>query len=137
MSDEPTTGKIHIDSDWKAEAAATKKRLAAEEQAERAEARGPQPAATVAELVNMIAMPAAMALGGYRTPDGQVVGPDLGAAKFHIDLLDLFEQKTKGNLTNEESRELATLLHQLRTHFAAVVDDLGTAAAAPPPGDQG
>ncbi|MHC4066507.1 MAG: DUF1844 domain-containing protein [Planctomycetota bacterium] len=117
MSEEPTKGKIHVDSDWKSEAQSKKEQLAAEETAAAAEKRGPLGTPTVADLLNLIAMPAAMALGGYRTPDGQTVPPDMGVAKYHIDLLAVLEEKTKGNLAEEEARTLATLLHQLRMQF--------------------
>lgn len=130
MSDEPTKGKIHIDSDWKQEAEKEKERLAAEEAQEKDKSGGlPKP--TVADLLNVIAMPALMSLGGYRTPDGQVIPPDLGASRFHIDMLELLEEKTKGNLTEEESRQLGGLLHQLRTSFTAVVSEMGKAGGDP------
>ncbi len=126
MSDEPVPGKIHIDSDWKAEAQAEKEKLAAEETAARDQ---PLTEPQVADLINMIAMPAAMALGGYRTPEGQTVPPDLTVAKFHIDMLGVLETKTQGNLSDDESKALAGLLHQLRSQFAEVV----TRGMAPPP----
>ncbi|MCP4251489.1 MAG: DUF1844 domain-containing protein [bacterium] len=129
MSDEPGKGKIHVDSDWKAEAQAEKEKLAAEEQAAQTQ---PLPEPQVADLINMIAMPAAMALGGYRTPDGQTVPPDLNVAKFHIDMLGVLEVKTQGNLSDDESKALGGLLHQLRSQFADVVTR-GTAPAPPPP----
>lgn len=126
MSEEPGKGKIHVDSDWKAEAQAKKEELAAEEKVSAGAKHGPLPMPTVADLLNMIAMPAAMALGGYRTPDGQTVPPDLAAAKYHIDLLSVLEEKTKGNLSEEESRTLSTLLHRFRMQFTDSV------AQAPP-----
>ena len=129
MSDEPVPGKIHIDSDWKAEAHAEKEKLAAEESAAQDQ---PLPEPQVADLINMIAMPAAMALGGYRTPEGQTVPPDLTVAKFHIDMLGVLETKTQGNLSDDESKALAGLLHQLRSQFAEVV----TRGMAPPPPPQ-
>ncbi|MCH7814379.1 MAG: DUF1844 domain-containing protein [Planctomycetes bacterium] len=126
MSDEPVPGKIHVDSDWKAEAQAEKEKLAAEEEAAQDQ---PVPEPQVADLINMIAMPAAMALGGYRTPEGQTVPPDLTVAKFHIDMLGVLETKTQGNLSEDEAKALAGLLHQLRSQFADVV----TRGVAPPP----
>ncbi len=133
MNDEPSQGKIHVDSDWKAEAEAAKEHLAAEEKAQQAQPRGPLPEPTVADLINMIAMPAAMALGGYKTPDGKTIPPDLDVAKFHIDMLALLEDKTKGNLPAEESRQLSAIVHQLHMQFAATVNHLTKDPTATPP----
>ena len=47
---------------------------------------------------------------------GQVVS-DFGAARETIDLLGLLEEKTKGNLTAEESRLLSEVLATLRIQF--------------------
>lgn len=133
MSEQPGQGKIHIDSDWKEEAERDKERLAAEEEAARGQERGPLPKPALADLLNMIAVPAVMAIGGYRTPEGKVMPPDLNLAKYHIDMLEVIEEKTKGNLSPEETKTLASVLHQLRMQFTAVatgqVPDLGQ----PPP----
>ncbi len=136
MSDRPSSGKIHIDSDWKAEAEAAKEQLAAEEEAQQAYARGPFPDPTMADLINLVAMPAALALGGYGTPDGRTVPPDLSAAKLYIDMLALLEAKTKGSVTQEESRQMSGVLHQLRLQYAAVVKEIGRAAASTAPGPE-
>ena len=44
----------------------------------------------------------------------------LDHAKFNIDLLDMLEQKTKGNLTPSEATLISKLLHELRMVFVAV-----------------
>jgi len=129
MSAELPKGKIIVDSDWKAEAEAKKEQLAAEEQQQPGYGQ-PLPDPTFRDLINLIAMPAIMSLGGYRTPDGQVVPPDLQAAKYHIDLLGLLEDKTRSNLPQEEAQALARLLFELRSQFTEVVTHV---AAAPPP----
>ncbi len=133
MSDEAGTGKIHIDSDWKEEAQRDKERLAEEEKASDAAEHGPLPEPTLADLLNMIAMPAVMAIGGYRTPEGKVLPPDLNLAKYHIDVLEVLEEKTKGNLTDEEAKILASTLHQLRTQFTMVVSGQVPAPMPEPP----
>jgi hypothetical protein len=46
--------------------------------------------------------------------------PDLMMAKHNIDLLNLLEEKTKGNRTAEEEQLLAHLLYQLRMSFVQV-----------------
>jgi hypothetical protein len=45
--------------------------------------------------------------------------PDLMLAQESIDLLALLEEKTKGNLTPDESRFLQTMLYDLRMRFIA------------------
>ncbi len=43
--------------------------------------------------------------------------PDLFLAKQNIDILELMEEKTKGNLTKEEAQLLHHLLFQLRMGY--------------------
>ena len=50
---------------------------------------------------------------------GKTQDPDLMLAQESIDLLALLEEKTKGNLTPEESRFLQTMLYDLRMRFIA------------------
>jgi hypothetical protein len=42
---------------------------------------------------------------------------DLEMAKHNIDLLELLEEKTKGNLSSEETQLLTHLLFQVRMHY--------------------
>lgn len=107
--------KIIIDSDWKAEAEKEKERLAQEVETEKAHAPLGQP--TFLHLVNMLAMQATIALGGMRGPQGETIPPDPELARFHIDMLGVIEEKTKGNLNEEETRTLGAVLHELRTMF--------------------
>jgi len=55
-----------------------------------------------------------MSLGMVANPNGQATKPDLAAAKQLIDILALLEQKTKGNLSEEESDFLNAHLGQLK-----------------------
>ncbi|MGB9623722.1 MAG: DUF1844 domain-containing protein [Phycisphaerae bacterium] len=116
MADKPgEKPKIHVDSDWKEEARKEKERLI--EETEEAGAAGPLPEPTFAEIINMILMQAMIGLGGMRTPDGRVIAPDLEIAKHHIDLLALLQEKTKGNLTDDERRLLDAALYEMRMRF--------------------
>jgi len=65
-------------------------------------------------LVSTFATQAAVALGQIASPITNETGVDLGQAKFAIDLLQILEEKTKGNLTAEEDSTLQDLLYQLR-----------------------
>ena len=117
MADE-SESKLHIDSDWKSEAAQEKERLAAEEQARPSPAPGE---ANLVELINLLAMQAAIALGGYQGPGGERIPGNPMAAKHHIDLLEVLEKKTTGNLTDEEKRMLDAILYELRMQYVQIM----------------
>jgi len=133
MADAP---KIQIDSDWKAEAQKEKERLAKKEQVKMpastasakagaaaagpAGEREPLPPADFHTLVGMLAQQAIMGLGvmADRKTGGVIV--DLEGSRFSIDLLDVLQEKTKGNITAEESKELEQILSDLRARFVQV-----------------
>ncbi|MHC4696471.1 MAG: DUF1844 domain-containing protein [Planctomycetota bacterium] len=122
MDNGESKSRLHIDSDWKTEAAQEKERLAHEEQAAADEPGAAAPGApSFAELLNMLAMQAAIALGGYQGRSGERIPPNPAAAKHHIELLDVLEQKTKGNLTDEEKRALDGVLYELRMQYVQAV----------------
>ena len=125
MSDDTENGGLHIDSDWKTEAAREKERLAAEEKASPQPTGAPEPSFT--ELVNLLAMQAAIALGGYQGPGGERIPANPLAAKHHIDLLDILEKKTAGNLTDEEKKTLDAVIYELRMQYVQAAG-----GAAPP-----
>ena len=119
MPEDKDAPKIHIDSDWKSEAQQEKERLAEQEAAsEQSPAAGE---ANFLSMVNLLAMQAVVALGGMQTPDGQRMQPDPQAARIYIDLLAILEQKTKGNLTDDESKILTQTLGELRMMFVQLV----------------
>lgn len=120
--------KLHIDSDWKAEAQAEKERLAQKEQESQAK-RGPGaageqglPEASFQALVSVLASQAIMGLGAYADPKTNRVVIDLEGAKFSIDLLGVLEEKTKGNLSEQEASDLRQLLAELRNRFVQIAD---------------
>ena len=145
MSDE--TPKLHIDSDWKEEAQAEKERLAAEAAEKTSEggtpAPGELPPADFKSLMGLLASQAIMGLGAYTDPQSGGVVIDLPGAKFAIDLLGVLEEKTKGNLSDEEGVEIDKVLTELRSRFVQVAQLVaqqaeaggapGTAPASPPP----
>lgn len=127
MSDDT---KIHVDDDWKSEAAAEKERLGREVDQKAASAG--TPVAEFAGLVQLLAMQAMVGLGGFAGPDGQRVPPNIELAKLHIDMLDVLEKKTAGNLEPQEKQMLDTTLHQLRMAYIETCSG-GGAGPAPAP----
>jgi hypothetical protein len=58
-----------------------------------------------------------MYLGKMVRPDTGQLERNLDAAKFTIDLLGMLEEKTKGNLTDEENNLLQQVVTTLRLNF--------------------
>lgn len=89
-------------------------------------------------LVQSVYMTAIMQLGGA-TPEGQQPQVDILGARQSIDMLAVLAEKTKGNLTADESRLLDSALFELRMAFLEITQALARSAAAkaqqaPPPG---
>lgn len=119
MNDE--SSRIEIDNDWKAEAEREKERLA-EIDSKQAEKKGKQelPEANFKSLIGMLASQAIMGLGAVADKQSGGVVIDLESSRFAIDLLDVIQKKTEGNLEDEESKELNTLLTELRSRFVEI-----------------
>jgi len=133
MADEQGSGRIHIDSDWKTEAAREKQRLAEQEKLDQAQStKTAAPEASFVELVNMLAMQAAIALGGYQGPGGERIAPNQMAARHQIDLLEVLSKKTEGNLSDDEQHMLDAVLHELRMHYVTLAS--GKTPGAPAEG---
>ena len=131
MADEQP--KIIVDSDWKSQAQKEKQKLAEQEQ--QAAAQGGQaggkgagggggremPEPNFQSLVGTLVTQALMYMGAF--PDPQtgkaMVSPEY--ARFHIDLLATLEEKTKGNITDEEASDLSRAVNELRMQYAEVV----------------
>ena len=54
------------------------------------------------------------------------------SARLSIDMLEMLQERTSGNLTGEESRFLTHVLTELRLNYVAEVDEDRKHAAAPP-----
>lgn len=121
MTDKPSDSGLHIDSDWKTEAAREKQKLAEQEAKDQSNATHPQNA-TFLELVNMIALQAGIALGGYQGPGGEKIPPNPHAAKHYVDLLEVIKTKTEGNLDDEEKKVLDAISHELRMMYVQSVN---------------
>lgn len=76
----------------------------------------PPPPATFPFLISMLGTQALAAMGHF-ADDPNAPPPRLDYAKHYIDLLGLLEDKTKNNLSTEESDLLRDWLHQLRMAY--------------------
>ena len=76
--------------------------------------------ASLSALMLSIGSSAAMALGQAPDPASGAVRVDRKMAKFNIDLLLILQEKTKNNLTTEESKLLDSLLRDLQVKFVNV-----------------
>jgi uncharacterized protein YjaG (DUF416 family) len=85
------------------------------------------PKADFSFFVTTIAIQASIALGSLANPSTNKVETDLAQAKFLIDTLDLLKEKTKGNLTEEESKLLENVLYELRLIYVEKEKDTGGA----------
>jgi hypothetical protein len=86
------------------------------------------------DLVMSLQMGAMLHLGMVQAGDGRRSPMNLPAAKDSIDLLDILKEKTKGNLTEEESGVLSEGLYHLRMVYVAAVKAGGKAPAGQVPG---
>lgn len=68
-------------------------------------------------LVAGLQMSAWLALGKIMNPMTQKAERNLEQAKETIDVLGVLEEKTRGNLTGEESRALTHILYELRLNY--------------------
>ena len=115
--------KIFIDDDWKSEVAAEKEALKqqATEGGPPAEPQTPpMPPASFEMLVTTLATEAMVAMGQFPNPATQEVSFSPDHASYAIDMLTMLQEKTKGNLSDDEEKMLTELLHQLRMMFVAV-----------------
>jgi len=81
------------------------------------------------ELVMMQAQQAAMFLGQLPGPEGQKLEANLPYARMFIDQLEMLQEKTRGNLSHEETQVLTSVLSDLRLAFVQV----SKAAPSPEP----
>jgi hypothetical protein len=122
MADEPQEKpKIIVDTDWKAQVEAEKeafRRLQEQQRGERTRSgQVPLPPATFAFFVSTLSTQALLALGHLQDPAQGDAERDLEQARYLIDVLQMLEEKTRGNLTPEEQRMLENVLHDLRLAY--------------------
>lgn len=78
------------------------------------------PAIDFSAFAFSLAHSALILMGLEPTPEGEVLEPNLEAARQNIDILAMLEEKTRGNLTRDEAEFIARLLYTLRMSFVEV-----------------
>ena len=68
-------------------------------------------------FITSLSMQAMMSLGIYPNPITKKEEKNLDAAKYTIDTITMLQEKTKGNLTSEESRLIDNILYDLRMKY--------------------
>jgi hypothetical protein len=128
--------KIIVDEDWKSQVEREKSQAtqpdarSAEPEAKAVEVTveeipGPLPEASFELLVSTLATQALACLGQIQDPLEHKPIIRLELAQHHIDMLDMLETKTRGNLTSDETRILQGMLDQLRLIYLNVRHQLG------------
>lgn len=125
MTDQPEEKKIIIDEDWKSQVEAEKEAAKAKQQENPASQQDAEeemdlPPASLATLVSSLMSQTLYALGQLPDPEGELPKPQLNVARHLIDTLSVLEEKTAGNLSDEEKKILSDVLHQLRMGYVAV-----------------
>ena len=132
--------RIFVDEDWKQKAEAEKQALEEEIAEEAGEASSADessegdyelPPASIVSLLQEFSTRALVSLGMIHNPitgDAQV---DLKAAAYSIDMLAILQEKTEGNLEDNEAVYLGQLISQLREAFLKVSSAVGAAGAEP------
>ena len=117
MSENNEEPKIIVDEDWKSQVAREKEEIknapAKETNPENSEMDG-LPPANILVFISLLGSQAMAALGLMADPNSGEVQANRPLAKHFIDMLGVLEEKTKGNLTEDEAGHMRDALHQLR-----------------------
>jgi hypothetical protein len=81
-------------------------------------------------FVDGLAQQALMQMGELENPYTGQAEMDLQGARYTIELLAVILAKTNGNLTETESKALTSVLTDLKTHFAAIAQEMQRQMAA-------
>jgi len=84
------------------------------------EAGIPEESERFAMLVSYLSTTAMFQLGLLPGPGGEYIPSDLANGRRTIDLLEVLQEKTRGNLTRQEAKLLDEVLYELRMTFVEV-----------------
>ncbi|MBN1912922.1 MAG: DUF1844 domain-containing protein [Candidatus Omnitrophica bacterium] len=101
-----------IDESWKESVTKEKDTL-------KNEPREDSPQASFNFFVTTLAIQASIFLGQMPNPATNQKEENIPQAKFIIDTLDILKEKTKGNLTKEESQLLENIIYELKMQYVS------------------
>lgn len=84
-----------------------------------------QPPINFSTFVLSLSSSAAMSLGGYQDPVSGHIPKNLEIAKQSIDILGIIQEKTRGNLTEDEEKLLDSALYELRMRYVEEAEKSG------------
>jgi hypothetical protein len=108
--------KKKVDEEWKKEVQREKAKLAQETESKK-EGGQPLPQANFALFISGLATEVLIYLGEVENPLTKKKEKNLQRAKYSIDLLSIIEEKTRGNLSDQEKTLLEQVLYDLRMRF--------------------
>ncbi len=119
MSEEEKKGKsdskIIVDEDWKTSVQEEKEKDTVKQPAQKTKQQIPE--ASFNLFISSLATQILINLGEMASPFNKKKNLDLDQAKFTLDTLQIIKDKTEGNLTNDETKYLDTLLYDLRMRY--------------------
>ena len=121
-ANEPESTGKKVDESWKSRAEKDKtgqKEVPLQGDSSRPERELPE--ANFQFFLSSLSMQALVALGELPHPSTNRQEEDLEQARYLIDVLGMLQEKTKGNLSQEESAALEGLLYELRMKYVAKV----------------
>lgn len=89
---------------------------------EQEEAKGVPQSVDFSSFIVSMATQALMMMGEIPNPESKTTSMNLSAAKQTVDILGMLEEKTRGNLTGEESELISEVLVSLRMAFVNKVN---------------
>ena len=107
--------KIIVDENWKSRVQEEKEMEDKEEQAQKTKRQIPE--ASFNLFISSLATQTLINLGEVENPFSKKTEVDLDQAKFTIDTLQILRDKTDGNLTDEETKYIDTVLYDLRMRY--------------------
>ena len=132
MVNEEKSPQIVSDENWKQQAQREKEKLAQKDkkvsqadpsQADPTDSHQPThtlPPASFMTLIESLVIQIMYALGTLQETSDSQPPINLDLAKHHIDTLQVIQDKTKNNLTEEESKALSVRLHQVRMQYVTI-----------------
>lgn len=87
--------------------------------------QGANPGTPYCNFIESLVIQAYMSLGMLRSPHQPPGRPDVAGARQIIDIISLLQEKTRGNLTDEESEFVEALLGELKLAYVQLTKSLG------------